>query len=237
VTFTIPKSLVKYVSMLPDVKFMSPDRPMKATLEYAAPAVGATIAADYGWTGNGIGVAVIDSGISNTHDDLKDLNKIKTRVVYAESFVPGDSTTQDGYGHGTHVAAIIGGNASKSKKPGSLRKFQGIAPEVNLINLRVLNANGEGSESAVIAAIERAIALKSTYNIRVINLSLGRPVFESYKLDPLCQAVEDAWNAGIVVVTSAGNNGRFNANGNQGYGTISAPWQRSAGHHRWRREG
>ena len=61
------------------------------------------------------------------------------------------------------------------------------------------------TDSAVIAAIQRAIALKSTYNIRVINLSLGRPVFESYTVDPLCQAVESAWKAGIVVVVAAGN--------------------------------
>ena len=61
------------------------------------------------------------------------------------------------------------------------------------------------------------------YNIRVINLSLGRPVFESYTLDPVCQAVEAAWKAGIVVVSAAGNDGRDNSVGNQGYGTIESP--------------
>jgi serine protease AprX len=86
----------------------------------------------------------------------------------------------------------------------------GIAPNVSFIKLRVLDANGQGSDSAVIQAIERAIALKRTYNIRVINLSLGRPIYESYKQDPLCQAVEAAWKAGIVVVTAAGNDGRDN---------------------------
>jgi serine protease AprX len=63
--------------------------------------------------------------------------------------------------------------------------------------LRVLDANGAGTDSTVIAAINAAVQLKSKYNIRVINLSLGRPVYESYSLDPLCQAVEKAWNAGI----------------------------------------
>ena len=99
----------------------------------------------------------------------------------------------------------------------------GVAPGVNLINLKVLDASGEGSDSFVMAAINRAIALKNTYNIRVINLSLGRPVFESYTQDPLCQAVEAAWKAGIVVVVSAGNDGRDNTYGNDGYGTINAP--------------
>jgi len=69
----------------------------------------------------------------------------------------------------------------------------------------------------VIAAIDWAIANKSSANIRVINLSLGRPVTTSYTKDPLCQAAEAAWNAGIVVVAAAGNLGR------QGYGTITAP--------------
>ena len=67
------------------------------------------------------------------------------------------------------------------------------------------------------------IQLKTKYNIRVINLSLGRPAYESYTLDPLCQAVEAAWKAGIVVVVAAGNDGRDNTYGTNGYGTISAP--------------
>jgi serine protease AprX len=94
---------------------------------------------------------------------------------------------------------------------------------VNLISLKVLDQNGGGQEADVIAAIQAAIALKSTYNIRVINLSLGRPVFESYTLDPLCQAVEAAYNAGIVVVAAAGNYGRDNSRGTRGYGTIASP--------------
>ena len=93
----------------------------------------------------------------------------------------------------------------------------------NLINLRVLDQNGNGTDSQVIAAIERAIALKSRYNIRVINLSSGRPIWESYELDPLCQAVEQAWKAGIVVVVAAGNAGRDQNLNSEGYGTIEAP--------------
>jgi serine protease AprX len=92
-----------------------------------------------------------------------------------------------------------------------------------IINFRVLDQNGAGTDSEVIAAIQAAIQLKSTYNIRVINLSLGRPVFESYTLDPLCQAVEQAWKSGIVVVVAAGNYGRDNSAGTYGYGTITAP--------------
>jgi len=124
------------------------------------------------------------------------------------------------YGHGTHVAGIIGGN-SQCSESNMTKQFRGIAPAVNIIALRALNAQGSGTDSAVIAAIDRAIALKTTYNIRVLNLSMGRGVKESYTLDPLCQAVERAWNAGIVVVASAGNMGRYAAT--KGYGMISSP--------------
>src|SRR5262249_37623072 len=103
------------------------------------------------------------------------------------------------------------------------RSFRGMAPGVNILNLRVLDKNGSGKDSYVIAAIQRAVALKSQYNIRVINLSLGRPVTQSYKTDPLNQAVEAAWKAGIVVVVAAGNDGRDNSHNTQGYATINAP--------------
>ena len=82
---------------------------------------------------------------------------------------------------------------------------------------------GAGNDSTVIAAIQRAIALKNTYNIRVINLSLGRGIPSSYTQDPLCQAVEAAWNSGIVVVVAAGNYGRLSVYGSNGFGTITAP--------------
>src|SRR5260370_19796453 len=98
-----------------------------------------------------------------------------------------------------------------------------MAPNANLINLRVLDQNGAAAESDVISAIQQAIQLKSTYNIRVINLSLGHRVYESYTLDPLCQAAESAWKAGIVVVVAAGNYGRDDSLGTKGYGTIASP--------------
>jgi hypothetical protein len=101
--------------------------------------------------------------------------------------------------------------------------FKGIAPNVSLINLRVLDQNGQGTDSAVISAINWTVTNKTKYNIRVIKLPLGRPVYESYTLDPLCQAVEQAWKAGIVVVVAAGNEGRNNSKNTSGYGTITAP--------------
>src|SRR5438445_910138 len=191
-------------------------------MDTADVAVGADIARSLGYDGTGVGVAVIDSGV-NTINDLGVPATSHTRVVYSANFDTSSSTTGDSYGHGTHVAGIIAGNAAGSSCGNCDVTFRGIAPNANIVNLRALDANGQATDSMVIAAIQQAIALKSQYNIRVINLSLGRGIFESYTLDPLCQAVEQAWKAGIVVVVAAGNYGRDNSNNNNGYGTITAP--------------
>jgi len=208
--YTLPATSLQDLSDDPDVEYIAPDRPVKATLDFAQPAINANLALKYGYDGNGITVAVIDSGIMDTHPDLLDAAG-KSRVVYAESFNLSEGNDYfDRYGHGTHVAGILGGDASMSSGSSYTRTFMGIAPKVKFVNLKVLDRNGAGTDSMVIAAIQRAIALKSTYHIRVINLSLGRPVMESYQQDPLCQAVEQAWKAGIVVVVAAGNEGRNN---------------------------
>ena len=176
-----------------------------------------------GFTGSGVGVAVIDSGVDFAGDLGNGGLLNLSRVVYSENFVPSKWLASDDYGHGTHVAGLIAGNGASSTGNSYFQTFKGVAPGARIINLRVLDENGAGTDSAVINAIARAIQLKNTYNIRVINLSLGRPVMESYKLDPLCKAVESAWKAGIVVVVAGGNNGRDNSVGNDGYGTITAP--------------
>ena len=212
VTLHVPASMLAELSNDPNVTYITPDRSFKMTsspqVEQFAAAVEADVAAaQYNFDGTGIGVAVIDSGVS-PHADLNNANGT-SRVVYSQSFVSGDTTTNDKYGHGTHVSGLIAGTgASSGAGNGYSATFAGVAPNVNVINLRVLDQNGVGNDSAVIAAIQQAIALKNTYNIRVINMSLGRPVFESYTLDPVDQAVEAAWKAGIVVVAAAGNDGR-----------------------------
>jgi serine protease AprX len=221
ISLTVSPSVLATLESMPNVKYVSPNRKNKSFLDLTTAAVNANYAASFGFDGTGVGVAVIDSGIALKRD-LMHSDGATSRVVYSESFVAGQTAT-DVYGHGTHVAGIVGSNGKSSSGLLFTRTFKGIAPNVNLINLRVLDADGAGDESGVIAAIERAIALKSTYNIRVINLSLGHPVFESYKLDPLCQEAEAAWKAGIVVVTAAGNAGRDNSMGTNGYGTIASP--------------
>lgn len=165
-------------------------------------------------TGSGIGVAVVDSGIS-PHSALA------KKVVANVSFVTGDPTVTDVYGHGTHVAGIIAGLGSAAASVTPLYTG-GIAPGAQIVNVRVLGADGSGQTSDVIAGIEWVIANRAKYNIRVINLSLGHPVSEPSTTDPLCEAVADAVNAGIVVVAAAGNSGKT-ADGHMVLGSIASP--------------
>ncbi len=157
-----------------------------------------------------------------------------SRIVYSQSFVTGLTGT-DLYGHGTHVAGIVGANGANSTGPGFTRTFNGMAPNVNLINLQVLDQNGSGTDSNVIAALDEAITLQEhRYNIRVINLSLGRAVFESYKVDPICQAAEAAWSSGIVVVAAARELRTQCRGWPSSLWHHRFAWQRSVCDHRWR---
>ena len=229
--YSVPVKSLPALADDPDVAYISPNRPLSgtstSTLDYTPESVNAQVAwQQWGLDGTGVGVAVIDSGITAVGDLYWWIPSNQTygsRVVYSQNFVPGTTDTSDLYGHGTHVAGIIASQGWFSTGGNFTHTFKGIAPNANIINLRVLDQNGAGTDSSVIAAIKTAISLKSTYNIRVINLSLGRQVYESYTVDPLCQAVEAAWSAGIVVVAAAGNQGRNDSAGTEGYGTIAAP--------------
>lgn len=220
--FTIPVSALVALNGDPEIVAVSIDHPMNVADDLTNDATGVPSAWNAGFNGAGVGVAVIDSGINDSHPDLHNPDG-SSRVVYHQDFTGTPTTNANGaqydlYGHGTHVAGIIGGNGSLSGG-----QYAGVAPGVSFIDLRALDANGAGTDSMVIAAIQQAIALQNTYNIRVINLSLGRGIPVSYTQDPLCQAVEAAWNSGILVVVAAGNYGRLNVYGSNGYGTITAP--------------
>jgi serine protease AprX len=220
--YSIPPGQVKKLADDPDVVFMSPNRKVKGSLDVTTAAANAGAAASYGLDGTGVGIAILDSGVS-AHPDLRKSGTSISRIVYSQDFT-GSGTTDDLYGHGTHVAGIAAGNGKVALLyPTVTRILKGMASQASIINLKVLDDDGVGLDSAVIEAIQTAIALKSQYNIRVMNLSLGRGVFDSYTQDPLCQAVEQAWNAGIVVVVAAGNYGRNDSAGTSGYGTIAAP--------------
>src|SRR6266699_2929386 len=220
--YSVPVESLDALADDPDVAYISPDRRLSGALDQTAAAVNANVAWQAGWDGTGIAVAVIDSGMA-CHTDLYGTGGSggKCRIIYSQDFVGGG--TYDFYGHGIHVAGIIAGSGKSTNYSTYKRTFKGIAPNANLINLRVLDQNGQGTDSGVISAIQVAINLTGKLHIRVMNLSLGRQVFESYTLDPLCQAVEAAWKKGIVVVAAAGNYGRDNSMGTEGYATITSP--------------
>ena len=180
----------------PAVSHLSGDVPVRRTMAVTAQTVGAdqvwTGVTARGHSGSGIGVAVIDSGVATTHPSLR--NKVVASFDFtASSGLPDDS------GHGTHVASIIAGRDDD---------YPGVAPGAHLVSLRVLSADGSGDTSDVIAALDWTVENRHRYNLKIVNLSLGHPVFESYVDDPLCQAVQRATDVGLLVVTAAGNFGK-----------------------------
>jgi serine protease AprX len=168
-----------------------------------------------GYDGTGIGVAVVDSGIAG-HSALDERVIARANFVSWEREIAGDA-----FGHGTHVAGAIAGNTTAASWV-TKQYAGGSAPAVHLIDVRVLGKYGMGLTSDVIAGIDWAVANRTRYKIRVINLALGHPVMEPSTTDPLCRAVARAVSAGIVVVASAGNYGRTN-DGAPVLGGITSP--------------
>ena len=216
----VPNSMLKRLADDPKVKRVHRDREAAGEMARTAAAVGAlTARLGYGYTGAGIGVAVIDSGIANWHDDLGPSATSKTgqRVTAFVDFVNNQTTKYDDWGHGTHVAGIIAGSGYHSY---GLRA--GIAPKANIVALKALDSEGKGRISNIIAALDWVLANRVEYNIRVVNMSLGAGVYESYNTDPLTVAARRVVEAGVVVVAAAGNMGKA-LNGLPQYGAISAP--------------
>jgi serine protease AprX len=151
---------------------------------------------DMGLQGQGITVAVIDSGINNEQDFSR------KRVLANENFNPESLASTDGFGHGTHVAGIVGGNGYASDG-----LYAGIAPQVSLINLKINNNEGMAYESDTVEAMQWASEHRDRYNIRVVNLSVNSVAEGEYHKSPLNAAAEILWFNGIVVVASAGNKG------------------------------
>ena len=160
----------------------------------------------FGATGKGVGVAVLDTGIDGSLPDFAlAKGSTKSRIVASAKMYP-DSRDGDGYGHGTHIAGLIAGNGA-NRSDVLAGKYAGVAPEANLISVKVSDDAGEATLLDVIYGLQFIIDHKTHYGIRIANLSLNSTVAESYKTDPLDAAVEEAWFAGIVVVTASGNRG------------------------------
>ena len=157
-----------------------------------------------GVDGSGVTVAVLDTGISRLPD-------FGNRLIGGVDLSGEGNAFQDSYGHGTFVAGLIASNGVSSNGA-----YMGEAPKANLVSVKVAGATGVTSLSKVIAGINWVVSHRGQYGIQVLNISLGAVPIRSTVLNPLDQAVETAWQAGIAVVVSAGNSGPFN-------GTILSP--------------
>jgi len=219
----LPNHLLNKLASFPGVFQIHYDRPIGAHNYRTAVTVGARTVQDYlGYTGAGVGVAVIDSGITSWHDDLTNKSsKIypygNQRVSKFMDFVNGRATPYDDNGHGTHVSGIISGNGYDSYGDKA-----GIAPGASLISLKVLDQNGAGTISNIISALGWVAQNATKYNIRVVNMSVGAGVYESYWTDPLTLAAKAVTDKGITVVAAAGNIGK-NHDGQLQWGGITAP--------------
>ena len=172
---------------------------------------GTTSNAAYG--GGGIGIAMLDTGVAE-HADLTGSFKqysflsgpmpkpLIRKIGAVKSY--NDTGRGDSFGHGTHVAGILAGSGSDSGE-----KYEGTSKDASFLSLQVLAGDGSGSLSDVMAGIDWLLDYGSYFDIRVVNLSLGKAVTESNQTDPLVLAVESLWDAGYVVVVAAGNYGHY----------------------------
>lgn len=174
-----------------DVELIWHDLPVKLFLDQSVPLIGAPLVWAQGFTGKGIKVAIVDTGIDPNHPDLTG------RVLALKNFVNSSGTGLDDHGHGTHVAGIVGGTGAASGG-----RYKGVAPEVAFIAAKVLDQNGFGSDSSVIAGMEWAIQ----QGAQAINLSLGNDG-SCDGTDALSVACDAAVTSGIVVCVAAGNAG------------------------------
>lgn len=177
------------------------DKEVRALLDIASPVVNASLVWDHKFKGKGVGIAVLDTGIY-PHSDL---TQPKNRIIRFKDFINYRSQPYDDHGHGTHCAGDAAGNGIKSGG-----KYRGPAPEANLIGVKVLDRKGSGSVSTILAGIQWCIKNKDKYGIKIISMSLGAPASASYREDPLCRAVKNAWKKGLVVCAAAGNEGPVN---------------------------
>jgi serine protease AprX len=173
--------------------------------------IGAQTAWSRGYTGQGVGVALIDTGVA----PVQGLNGSGQVVNGADLSFDSQSpvlTNNDAFGHGTHMAGIIAGNdtyGAGTKYAGNANQFTGVAPDAHILNMKVADENGIVDVSQVIASLDWVYQHRADngLNIRVVNLSFGTDSTQSYQLDPLAFAAEVLWRNGLVVVVSAGNKG------------------------------
>jgi serine protease AprX len=168
-------------------------------------ALGADRVWQTGDKGQGVTVAVIDTGVSPNADLSGRLVSVSDGLLSPSApckNLSGEPSCLDTYGHGTFVGGVIAGDGSAGAGT-----YSGVAPRAKLLSVKVAGADGATDVSNVLAAIQWVVSYRSKYSIRVLNLSLSTDSTQTYRTDPFNYAVERAWDAGIVVVVSASNRG------------------------------
>lgn len=213
----VPSSSADDLSELPGARAVTLNGPVQmqgastdaSKLKSVYPkAVRATKMWSSGYTGAGVTVALIDTGVADVADISGRVLPVYDDVTGQWSpcvNLTGESHCGDSYGHGTFMAGIIAGNGASSGG-----KWKGVAPDANLVSIKIAGYDGSADVSTLLAAIQWTVSFKDRYNIRILNLSLGTNGRGSYKSDPLNYAVQRAWASGVAVVVSASNRGPDN---------------------------
>ncbi len=208
-TTTPAITLTPEVTTSPVVSSSRTVAPSLGSMTAVVDQIGARALWERGFTGRGVHVAVIDTGVAPV-PALTGADKIVAMVDLSfEAGVP-EAVYLDTNGHGSHMAGIIAGR-TPGADPTNQRSddFLGVAPDAGIVSVKVGDNTGAVDVSQVIAGIDWVIEHKDRdgLNVRVLNLSYGTDSLQSYQIDPLAHAVERAWDAGIVVVVAAGNEG------------------------------
>lgn len=193
----IPSNNVDTLAFYDMIKYIDDDTKVFKSINIASQFTRARVANHQGYRGKGIGIAIIDTGVAPHNDLVKPYN----RIVAFKDYVTNRDSPYDDDGHGTHVAGIAAGNGY------SHPEYIGIAPEANIIGVKVLDGTGSGSTSDILAGLQWIINNREKYNIKIINMSLGTPADSVYREDPLAKGATAAVDHGITVITAAGNNG------------------------------
>ncbi len=210
----VPAGAVEWLDDSPAVEAVTPNTPLQlqgenynpgadiGSMQQTDKVIGATRYWQAGFTGRGVDVAIIDSGVSPV-DGLEKTGKVvRGPDLSFESQAP-NLRYLDTFGHGTFMAGLI----AASNGGGEGQDYDGVAPGARIVSIKVADAHGATDVSQVIAAIDWVVQYghSNGLNVRVLNLSFGTYSAQSYALDPLAYAAEIAWHAGIFVVVSAGN--------------------------------
>mgnify|MGYP001091118920 FL=1 len=182
----------------PDVDFISYDSKVFAVMDEARKTIGADYSLNTRYTGKGVTVAIIDTGIAPHADLIYPSN----RIIGFKDFVNNHTKFYDDNGHGTHCAGILAGSGYSSKG-----RYKGIAPETNILSIKVLDEKGNGNTSDILSTVQWIIENKEVYKTKIINFSLGAIAQYKERRDPLVKAANRAIEKDLIVVAAVGNSG------------------------------